>query len=46
MKLLLFGTIVLVMFLKEPGSHLNYQKDNSSSNSLDGDLSFRAIIAG
>lgn len=44
MKLLLSGTIVLVMFLKEP-SHLNYQKDNSSSSGMGGDLLPREIIS-
>ena len=43
MKLLLFGKTVLPMFLKEPGNHLNYQKDDSSSNSITGDFHLKNL---
>lgn len=42
-KLLLFGAIVFVMFFKEPGSHLNNHKDNSSLNGMGRDPSFSEI---
>ena len=43
MKLLLFGKTVLLMFLKELGNHLNYQKDDSSSNSTSGDFRLKNL---